>query len=188
MKTNKLIGMLAASVMALSLCACGGGGGGGGGESSNDSSTSAPDYSYDSEDSSNNSNNSSNSTPKPPAYTGWAPKDLKGYTIRFNKKIHEQDTYRFDSSNSAASNTGNICIVTGIQWVDDKTIKIEEFFVSRRRYGTDEQDPLSAFEFNNITLHFTSAGGGTVAGAGTVSYSGGGFLAGTGINSFTISK
>ena len=37
MKTNKLINLLATSIIGLTLCACGGGGGGGGGNSDSDS-------------------------------------------------------------------------------------------------------------------------------------------------------
>lgn len=186
MKTHKYLNLLATCLIGLTLTACGGGGGGGGSDSSSSDSGYYDDYDNSADDS-NSNNSSSSSKPTTPAYTGWAPKDLKGYTIKFNKKFHNQDTFYFDSNSTAESNTGNICILSGYKWVNDNTATFEKLFVSRRRYGTDEQDSLAAFSFENVTLHFTSANRGTLSGADVI-YANGGFYAGSGINSFTISK
>ncbi len=182
MKTGNYLSILTTCITGLTLISCGGGG------SSSSSSSDSPSSDSGYQDNYENTTEDNNNKPSTPVYSGWAPENLQGYTIKFNKQIQGQDTFRFVSSTSAESNTGNVCRLTGYKRVNNNTATFEKLFVSRIRYNSDVQDSLSAFSYENITLHFTSANTGTVSGANTIYYANGGFYAGSGVNSFTISK
>ena len=182
MKTKQRIAaIMLATVTGLSLASCGGGGGG-----SSDKSPSG-DSAPSEESPATPPTNNNTQKPTQPAYTGWAPKDLKGYTIKFNKKVQTLDTFTFTDPYSGVSSIGNICLLT-YTWINNNTARIDKLYVSRRFYGTDNLWELSGFKIENATLNFTSANGGTISGAANIKIDGGNYLVGGGWTSFTIHK
>lgn len=159
-KFQSLVSLLSAAVISLSLVSCGGSGGDGSSSWNDDTS------SENSSTGSNGSNGGSNTDkPNQPGYSGWAPKDLKSYTLVFNAGAQKFSTFVFTASNLGKSAEGNSCALD-YRWIDEHTARINELSVY------DKNSAGIIFNISNATLNFTDDNKGNVTGIRIQSASG----------------